>query len=313
MAKFVIQQKSPQELTQENVSTLTEWTTDEGWGPHQRPFDISHMYSGPPYMDAKAFLGFLDYKMIGHAAFFTSGKGGISTDVMEYITMFIVEKPFRGKGYGLKIWNTMWETMDKNANICLDAAPNMVTKYESMGLKPEWDNREYIIPLSAIAEKYKMTENIRDVSTKLLSEVEFEKFAEYDAKIYGLCQLVFIKRWSTLPNSFTWVAVNGNGDVVGYITIRESINKQDTTVGPLYADNLEIAKKLIYTASQTMSSQTSSVKNLRMFIPTGGSNAIQMIESDFGIKCGPNFVRMYSKKHKVDLNKVIAINSPGYG
>ncbi|XP_065920365.1 uncharacterized protein [Dysidea avara] len=312
MAKFVIQQKSPHELTQGNVSTLTEWTTDEGWGPYQRPVDISHMYSGPPYMDAKAFLGFLDDKMIGHAAFFTTGKDGNSTGVMQFCTMFIVEKPFRGKGYGSKILNAMLETTDQSTNICFDAAPNMVTKYESLGFKPEWDNRDYIISLSAIAEKYKMTENMRNVSIKLLSEVEFKKFAEYDAKVYGLHRLVFIKKWSTLPDSFTWVAVNGNGDVVGYITIRESINKQDTTVGPLYSDNLEIAKKLIYTAAQTMSSQTSA-KNLSMLMPTGGSNAIQMIESDFGIKCGPNFVRMCSKKHGVDLSKVIAIHSPGYG
>ena len=311
MANFVVQKRSPQELTQEDIDALVKWTTDEGWAPYVRPNDISHMYSGPPYLDAKVFFGFLDGKRIGHVALFTLGKNG---DVMQYITMFIVEKPLRGKGYGLKIWKAMWECRDASVNTCLDSVTDMMSQYESMGLNiVGWDNREYIIPLSEIAEKYKTTESIGNVSAKPLSEVEFDKFDEYNAKVYGLRRTVFIKRWATLPESFTWVAVNNDDDVVGCITIREGADKQDAIVGPWYSDNLEIAKKLIYAAAQTMSSQTSS-KNLRMLMcaPAGESNAIQTIENDFGVKCGIIFVRMCSKKPKVDVSKVIAIHSAGY-
>ncbi|XP_065920355.1 holothin acyltransferase-like [Dysidea avara] len=311
MANFVVQRKSPQELTQEDLDSLVQWTTDEGWDPYTRPSDIKHLYGGPPYLDAKVFFGFLDGKRIGHVVLFTYGKDGGSTDLMDFITFFIVEKSLRGKGYGLKIWNAMWECRDTSANTCLDSVVSLISQYGSLGLNIEWDNREYIIPLLAIAEKYKVTENIENVSTKPLSEIKFEKYAEYSAKVYGLSRSVFLKKWVALPESFTWVAVNEN-DVVGCITIREGVDKQDAIVGPLYSDNLEIAKKLIYTAAQTMSSQTSS-KNLRMCIPTGGSNAIQMIESDFGVKCDHNFPRMCSKKPKVDISKVIAIHSPGYG
>jgi len=312
MAKFVIQRKSPNELTQEDIDALVKWSTEEGWDPVVRPNDISHMYSGPPYLDFKIFLGFLDGKRIGHISSITFGK---DDDTMEYITLFIVDKPLRGKGYGLKIWNAMWECRDTAAITFLDGASNMTSHYESMGLNViEWDNRDYVISLLEIVEKYKMTENIRNVSTKPLSEVEFAKFSEYDAKIYGLHRLAFLKKWTTLPQSFSWVAINENGDVVGCITIREGTDKQDAIVGPLLSDNLDIAKKLIYTAAQIVNTQTSS-KNLRMLVcaSTNGSNAIQMIESDFGVK--PNFAitRMCSKKSKVDRSKVIAIHSAGYG
>ncbi|XP_065920358.1 holothin acyltransferase-like [Dysidea avara] len=312
MANFVVERKSPQELTQEDIETLVKWTTDAGWDPHVRPSDISHMYGGPPYLNAKIFFGFLDGKRIGHVALITVGN---STDVMEYITMFIMDKPLRGKGYGLKIWNAMWECRDTSANTYLDAVTKMSSNYESMGLNiVEWDNREYIIPLSAIAVKYKMTERIGNVLTKPLSEVELDKIVEYDAMVYGIRRPVLIKKWTAVPESFTWVGVNEKGDVVGCITIREGADKQDAIVGPLFSDNLEIAKKLMYIAAQTMSSQTSS-KNLRilMCVQTRESNAIQMIESDFGVKCCANFLRMCSKKSKVDISKIISIHSLGYG
>ena len=208
----------------------------------------------------------------------------------------------------------MWECRDTTANIFLDAATSMMSQYESMGLKIiEWENKEYIVSLSAVAEKYKMTECIGNVSTKPLSNIEFDKFAEYSTKVYGLHRPVYLKKWTTIPESFTWVAVNEDGDVVGCITIREGTDKQDAIIGPLYSDNLDIAKKLICTAAKTMSSQTSS-KNLRILIctTTGESNAIQMVESDFGVKPGVVFVRMCSKKSKVDTNKVIAVHSAGY-
>ena len=311
IANFVIQRlNSPREMKPEYVDVLTRWITDEGWGPFQRPVDISHMYNGPPYVGAKIFLGFLDDRMIGHIVSISN-----STKTMEFISMLIVQKEFRGKGYGLKLTNALWETIDKaSTSAYCDASPNMVTKYhDHLGLNPEWANREYIISLPAITEKYKVIENTENLSIELLSEIEFDKFSKYDSEVYGVCRTPLIRRWSTLPDSFTWVALNEHGDVVGYITIRESISKEDTSVGPLYADNLEIAKKLIYTAAEAMSSQVSSATNLRIFIPSGGSNADKMIENDFGIKCGQSFIRMCSKKPKVDLNKVIAINSPGFG
>ena len=316
IANFTIRRlNSQRELKPEYVDALTRLTTDEGWGPFQRPVDISHIYNGPPYVDAKIFLGFLDDRMIGHVASISGNDQLSSTKIMEYVTMLVVKKEFRGKGYGLKLANAIWESIDKaSTSVYCDAAPNMVTKYhDHLGLNPEWDNREYIISLPAITEKYKVTENTENLSIKLLSEIEFDKFSKYDSEVYGVCRTPLIRRWSTLPDSFTWVALNEHGDVVGYITIRESISKEDTSVGPLFADNLEIAKKLIYTAAKVMSNQVSSAINLRMLIPAGGSSADKMIENDFGIKCCQNTTRMCSKKSKVDLNRVIAINSPGFG
>jgi len=306
MANFVVQRKSPQELTQEDIDALVKWTTDEGWATYIRPNDISHMYGGPPYSDIKIFLGFLDGKRIGHVALITFEA---ADNITEYITLYIVEKPLRGKGYGLKIWNAMWECRDATANTCLDSVTSLMPQYESMGLKIiGWDNREYTISLLAITENYKMMESIGNISTKLLNEVEFDKFVEYNAKVYGLSRSLFLKKWTTLPESLTWVAVNENGDFVGCITIRRGVDKQDVIVSPLYSDNLEIAKKLVYTAAQKCI-QTSS-KNLKMTIcvPKDETNAIQMIESDFGVKSdGINYVRMYSKKPKVDISKVIVV------
>jgi len=313
MANFVVQKKSPQELTQEDTDALAKWTSDEGWDPYARPNDISHMYSGPPYVDStKAFFGFLDGKRIGHIAMSTFvGKDG---DLVQYIGKFIVEKSLRGKGYGLKIWKAMWECIDPNANTCLDSVIPLMPQYESWGLKfVGWHNWEYIIPLSAIAEKYKVTESIGNISTKLLSESNFDKYDEYITNIYGgLCRTAFIKRWSTLPESCTWVALNENSDIVGCITVRESPNKQDLIVGPMYSNNLDITKKLIYVASQAMTSQTT--KNLRMLTcaPPGEANTVQMIKNDFGVECNFTFVRMCSKKPTVDASRVVAIHSAGY-
>ena len=191
--------------------------------------------------------------------------------------------------------------------MCLDSVVDLISQYKSLGLKIEFDNREYIIPMSAIAEKYKVTEG--NISIKPLSEVEFDKYAKYDAKVHGLRQLGLLKKWTALPGSYNWLAVNENGDVVGYISVREGVEKQGALMGPLFSDNLKITKKLMYTASQTMS----VTKYLRMCIPAGISNAIQMVESDFGVMCDHNFPHMCSRKPKVDISKVIIIHLPGYG
>ena len=52
-----------------------------------------------------------------------------------------------------------------------------------------------------------------------------------------------LEKWITLPTHTALVAVNDNGDVVGFATIRKTINlkEDDYHLAPLLADNGDIA------------------------------------------------------------------------
>lgn len=306
MSKYVVRQ----EASRQDYEFATRLCLEEGW--HISPNDITHLYDSPPPFEPGSFVGELDGKRIGYVS---AAKYGDDTNGLYYISLYMVDKPYRGRGYGLKIWNIMWETLDKKFNIYLDAVINMVPRYERMGLHTEWINKEYVLPVSKIIEVFAMIQSARDIVIKPLSEINFDKLFEYDNLVYGAPRKNFLKKWVTIPESLTWVATNDTGDILGYIVIRQSaLNKQEMIIGPLFSDSIQIAQKILYAAAFAADSQRSA-KTLRIFVPVcddESPNAIQMIEKDLGIKSVNELARMYSKKPEGCLHKIIAINSPSF-
>ena len=80
---------------------------------------------------------------------------------------------------------------------------------------------------------------------KSATEVDFAKLKLYTEDVIGVKfdRPGLLEKWITLPTHTALVAVNDNGDVVGFANIRETINlKEDGyRLGPLLADNGDIA------------------------------------------------------------------------
>ena len=80
---------------------------------------------------------------------------------------------------------------------------------------------------------------------KSATEVDFVKLKLYTEDVIGVIfdRSELLEKWITLSTHTALAAVNDNGDVVGFGTIRETINvKEDGyRLAPLLADNGDIA------------------------------------------------------------------------
>lgn len=73
-----------------------------------------------------------------------------------------------------------------------------------------------------------------------LSEVPFEKLLEYDRRMFPAPRSGFLKLWIDQPDSYA-CAVLEDGELKGYGVIRKCW--KGYKVGPLFADDKDIAKK----------------------------------------------------------------------
>jgi len=67
----------------------------------------------------------------------------------------------------------------------------------------------------------------------------------------------FMSQWLKIPGGLATVAVNQQGDIIGYGCRRPSVNKtKHHHIGPLYADSYEIARDLISALTDDIAGQT---------------------------------------------------------
>ncbi len=77
----------------------------------------------------------------------------------------------------------------------------------------------------------------------------FEDILAYDNKCFISANFparrTFLKQWIAVPGGATYVALNSEGHVVGMGCRRVCVEQGHHMVGPLYADNPEIAEILL--------------------------------------------------------------------
>ncbi|XP_070560069.1 uncharacterized protein [Ptychodera flava] len=78
-----------------------------------------------------------------------------------------------------------------------------------------------------------------------LSSVSFDSVVNYDANVVTFHRGYFLELWCKSTGCVTFVSVNENGDIVGYVNARPFMG--DFAVVPLIADNTEIAESLFLT------------------------------------------------------------------
>ena len=117
-------------------------------------------------------------------------------------------------------------------NISLDGVLAQQENYQKSGFKIAYRHIRYeakgggVVP-SGIVE---------------LKTVPFEKLLAYDQELFPVERSQFLRLWINQPNS-TALGVVRDGHVVGYGVIRPSYT--GLRIGPLYADDEEIAEQLL--------------------------------------------------------------------
>ncbi len=211
-------------MTRKEVDIAIEWAAREGWNPGLH--DAESYYSADPN---GFFIGLLGEESIATLS-------AIKYDAsFGFLGFYIVRPEYRGKGCGMQIWRAGLEYLE-GRNIGLDSVIAQQENYEKSGFKLAYRNRRY--------EGRGSEEVVGNAGIVPITSLLFEAVVSYDRPFFPANRPQFVKSWINQPEG-TAVGIMQNGKLSGYGVIRPC--RSGYKIGPLFADNPELAEHLFLT------------------------------------------------------------------
>ena len=208
-------------MTRSEVDLAVDWAAAEGWNPGLH--DADPFYAADPN-------GFL----IG-----SFGNEPIATisvvkygDSFGFLGFYIVKPEYRGKGYGIQIWNAGLARL-KGRTIGLDGVVAQQDNYKKSGFTLAYKNIRY---QGTGGGHFPACPGIVRLST-----LPFDEIRAYDKPFFPDDRVLFLKRWIDQPQS-TALGITRNRKLAGYGVLR--VCRSGYKVGPLFADSPEFAEHL---------------------------------------------------------------------
>lgn len=270
-------------ITKDEVDSIAiEWAAKEGWNPGI--YDADCFYSADP---KGFFAGFFKDEAIAciSVVSYDSSFG--------FLGFYIVKPYYRGKGYGIEIWNKALAYL-KTQNIGLDGVIEQQENYKKSGFSFAYNNIRYEGKAKLTSEFFPEIVN--------LSKVPFDDILHYDNGIFPVSRLNFLKCWIQQPESLSFAAIDKD-KIVGYCVVRKCRNGYK--YGPLFANTAELANKLFITANNYLKPET----KIFLDIPEKNKAALILAEKHKMTKVFET-ARMYTKSEPdIDINKVFGVTS----
>ena len=233
------------------------------------------------------------------------------SDAYAYIGQYIVDKAYRGKGYGLETWKFSVSSLPDGCNCGIDASNEMVPLYERCGFKTEWNVQRMIFQASQASQKsFCCPEGVK---VKPATQVPFCEILKYDTSVHVCERKSFLEKWISAPNCLSFAAVSPQGDVVGYAVVRTTLRKEDGwRIGPFFADNSQIARSLYRTMIEGVAAQDPAA-SIAVDVPCGDSCNPDAIGITVELSGQPQekFIRMYMKgtPTTLSLKRIFGVTS----
>ncbi|MET3614997.1 GNAT superfamily N-acetyltransferase [Rhizobium aquaticum] len=213
-------------LTLEEVTQLAAWAGHEGWNPS--PDDAGAFFAADPQ-------GFIGCFVEGELA---SGISAVAYgETFGFIGLYITRPNFRGRGFGLKVWNAGISRL-AGRTIGLDGVPAQQANYEKMGFRRRYSSTRW----SGIIPGNETAGGIRAAISQ-----EFPEILSFDKLNFPEDRTAFLSSWLAPPRE-TFVA-HEDGRITGYAVIRKCL--EGHKVGPLFARDGLIAQNLLNACSRT--------------------------------------------------------------
>lgn len=232
---------------------------------------------------------------------------------------FIVSPKHRkqSKGYGVKTWDYAWSKIPEScAAVSVIATAHMAPKFEKYGLKPSWTDYMFVFDTKEICSLPILMEHSNYTITPYRM-VYVNRILAYDTSAFGYARKSLTEKMLSIPECEGWVALDGDGGVVGYCSVRESVVENHWVLGPWYANNDIIARLLLVKAANFISSLPKHGSNgLVCVVPGINLEAIKLARS---LKEEVNgFVRMFAKSipealRKNSATRVFGVSSSCFG
>ena len=233
------------------------------------------------------FVGELNGKPIGSVRITKYG------DSFAFIGAYLVDKEYRGKGYGIKIFNAAVASVKPSCNIGLSAFVHMEKMYERSGFRSQFYGARYDLHLPTAMTCFSEISEKTPVEIKRIEDVELEALFLYDSKVFGFERHAFLSKWLRVTGSHARVAASSEGCIVGYTIVRPTFVKEEGyKIGPLFADSEAIAEKLLKALFEVLLHQEKPAPLVCLDAPT--KKAMELGEKLQGGKVD-DFVYMVTK------------------
>lgn len=264
------------EMTVEDLKEVTKWANEEGW--NFSDYDTEALFNADP---KGYFVGEANGELVGSFAAVKYGD-------LCFWTLYIVRGKFRGSGYGSKIFEHARNYCKDSKSMALDATGQHINNYMRYGFKSYCQ----IISYKKEAQG-KLGPNVVDIH-----KVPIEKILEYDLSVFGYPRRRFLELLLEQRNMYG-LAVMEDDKVIGYGIIRKSTSGY--LVGPLSADNSEIANELYESLQSFIPGQTILTEVFDI-----NADAMEIMEKQGWIHSW-TFTRMYARAPpKMDMTKLYA-------
>ncbi len=269
-------------MTRREFDYAVEAAAAEGWNPGLHDGDV--FYSTDPM---GFFVARLDQKPVGCISA-VSYEG-----LFGFIGFYIVDRQYRGKGYGIKLWNEAMKRLEGH-NIGLDGVIEQQKNYKKSGFTLAYSNIRFEWIKSEINTDFSDMVSIEDVP--------FNDLTEYDSRFFPTQRSHFLTSWINMPESKSFAYVKGD-ELQGYGVIRKC--RQGYKIGPLFSDNSIIAGRL-YNA---LSDFAGNGDPIYLDVPEINMEALGTAES-YGMKKVFATARMYTgEEPKILLHQIFGVTS----
>lgn len=256
-------------MSADDLALAVEWAAQEGWNPGLH--DAACFHAADPD-------GFFIGEWRGEPVACLSAVAYGET--FGFIGLYIVKEAFRGRGFGICVWQHGMAYL-RNRNVGLDGVVAQQANYKKSGFQLAYRN----IRFQGIAQGIVQG----DAHAGLLnaSALPFEVLNHYDRQCFPAARERFLAAWLAQPDAIARVAVR-DGQLVGYGVLRRC--RTGSKIGPLFADNAEIASELF-------SGLTSSIPGETFFfdVPEINAEAVALAERH-GMTSVFETARMYTQE-----------------
>jgi GNAT superfamily N-acetyltransferase len=208
-------------MRSEEVALAVEWAAQEGWNPGVH--DAQSFAAADP---AGFLIGVVDGEPVAVISAVRYGQ------TFAFLGFYIVAPSWRGKGYGLQIWNAAMARL-ASRTVGLDGVVAQQENYNKSGFVLAYRNIRY--------EGISTGESRSGEGTVVLGDIAFETLEAYDCRFFPAARDAFLHAWIAQPGA-TALGLAGEEGLRGYGVIRPC--RSGFKIGPLFADDAETAEIL---------------------------------------------------------------------
>lgn len=250
-----------------DLRMVLDWATEEGWNPGLHDDEAFFTIDENGF-----FIGYLDEKPV---ACISAVK--YSTD-FGFLGFYIVQPKYRGKNLGYQIWQYAINYLS-GCNIGLDGVVAEQNNYQKSGFKLAHRNIRYVLPEN----------NVSDFSNTCLmstGSLPINLMTQYDQAFFPCLRNTFLVAWLSMRNA---IGLTYYDHVIkGYGVIRKC--HLGYKIGPLFADNIEIARTLY----QGLCAAIENKAPIFLDVPEINYQAMQLTK-EFAMRPVFETARMYTK------------------